>query len=279
MQSSRTPHGVLLATRNLLPFGPPFVQRVVAGCGCAGLDVELARPRFGGVSAAHRIKVNETAPVVVWIRGAAAKDGAHVAIPPPLDRWLDVATALLVVEGPRRIDESLAVVAGASKLAEFLQRSGYPCTVAVGLRGAVLVGGRRHLAGLTLLRRQAEEWGVQLALDLTGPFDPYWEAEAAVLRLSERLAFVRASAASMLPTATGAQRVARRGIRAAIEQSPSVLVSLEPEVAWWNRRNVRALAGSWSDSAARVQPLRGPVMPDAFRLPEEERRWRSLPPR
>ena len=41
------------------------------------------------------------------------------------------------------------------------------------------------------LRYVAEEWEVHIALDLTGAIDPRWEAEAAILRLGERLRLVR----------------------------------------------------------------------------------------
>jgi len=42
-----------------------------------------------------------------------------------------------------------------------------------------------------LARRVAEEWDLDLALDVAGPVPPGWEAEAAVARLLPRLAVVR----------------------------------------------------------------------------------------
>jgi hypothetical protein len=52
-------------------------------------------------------------------------------------------------------------------------------------------GTRTHLDRISALRHVAEEWDVHIALDLTGAIDPRWEAEAAVLRLGNRLRLVR----------------------------------------------------------------------------------------
>jgi hypothetical protein len=52
-------------------------------------------------------------------------------------------------------------------------------------------GTRTHLDRISALRHVAEEWDVHIALDLTGAIDPRWEAEAAVLRLGDRLRLVR----------------------------------------------------------------------------------------
>ncbi|HVL25499.1 MAG TPA: hypothetical protein VM450_15535 [Thermomicrobiales bacterium] len=47
------------------------------------------------------------------------------------------------------------------------------------------------LDSTALARRVAEEWELDLALDVAGPVPPGWEAEAAVVRLMPRLAVVR----------------------------------------------------------------------------------------
>jgi len=59
--------------------------------------------------------------------------------------------------------------------------------VAVGIRGA----DRGHLDQLRAIRRLAEEWDLDVALDLTGSVPRDWEAEAAIMRLLPRLALVR----------------------------------------------------------------------------------------
>jgi hypothetical protein len=52
-------------------------------------------------------------------------------------------------------------------------------------------GTRTHLDRISAIRHVAEEWDFDIALDLTGPIDHRWEAEAAVLRLGERLKLIR----------------------------------------------------------------------------------------
>lgn len=61
----------------------------------------------------------------------------------------------------------------------------------IALRPRQLAGGRDHLTEIAALRRFAEEWDLDVALDLSGPVDPRWEAEAAILRLMPRLQVIR----------------------------------------------------------------------------------------
>jgi len=279
MHTPPNPIAASLSTRYILPFGASFTAQTAASCRCAALDIDLARPLFAGRAAANRLDPAGVAPAVLWLSAKRALGDEAPPIAPIIGRWLGVAPAVLVVDLPQRLDENLAAMVSAYRLAEQLGRHGLECQIAVGLRGDHLAGGRRHLANLTLLRRHAEEWGVLVALDLTGSFDPYWEAEAGVLRLGERLAVVRVNADAALPSAADTDRVARRAIRAAIEQRPDVRVSIEPSVPWWQRRNASAVATSWAVAANRIQSWRGSVIANTFRLPDEERRWRSLPPR
>ncbi|HYI24918.1 MAG TPA: hypothetical protein VD767_05865, partial [Thermomicrobiales bacterium] len=62
---------------------------------------------------------------------------------------------------------------------------------ALGVQGARVSSGHDQLAELTALRHMAEEWDLDLALDLSGDVPHYLEAEAAVLRLLPRLTLVR----------------------------------------------------------------------------------------
>lgn len=63
--------------------------------------------------------------------------------------------------------------------------------VAMGVRGSVVYRGHDQLAQLQMLRHTAEEWDLDIALDLAGNVPHYLEAEAAVLRLLPRLTVVR----------------------------------------------------------------------------------------
>ncbi len=62
---------------------------------------------------------------------------------------------------------------------------------AIGIRGSRIQRGHDQLVQLTSLRHTAEEWDLDLALDLSGDVPHYLEAEAAVLRLLPRLSLVR----------------------------------------------------------------------------------------
>lgn len=63
--------------------------------------------------------------------------------------------------------------------------------LAIGVRGSVVYRGHDQLAQLQTLRHTAEEWDLDIALDLAGNVPHYLEAEAAVLRLLPRLTLVR----------------------------------------------------------------------------------------
>jgi hypothetical protein len=90
--------------------------------------------------------------------------------------------------------------------------------MAIGLASSALRGGRPHLVQLGGLRRFAEEWDLSIAIDLSGNFDPTWEAEAAIARLGDRLSVLRLRAAAASRSAIGLNRVACRALHAAIER-------------------------------------------------------------
>jgi hypothetical protein len=62
---------------------------------------------------------------------------------------------------------------------------------ALGVRAATLQRGHDQLNQLAVLRHAAEEWDLDLALDLDGNVPLTLEAEAAVLRMLPRLVLVR----------------------------------------------------------------------------------------
>ncbi len=97
---------------------------------------------------------------------------------------------------------------------------------AIGLSGASLRGGRPHLVQLGQFRRFAEEWDLSLAIDLSGRFDPTWEAEAAIARLGDRLAVLRLPVSAPSRAAVGRDRVACRALHAAIDRAGSLDVAL-----------------------------------------------------
>ena len=100
--------------------------------------------------------------------------------------------------------------------------------VALGLPSAALRGGRPHLVQLGVIRRFAEEWDFSVAVDLSGNFDPTWEAEAAIARLGDRLGILRITAAAPSRGAVGRDRVACRALHAAIDRDRKLEIAVTP---------------------------------------------------
>ncbi|HEV2527755.1 MAG TPA: hypothetical protein VGT61_04790 [Thermomicrobiales bacterium] len=111
-----------------------------------------------------------------------------------LERWNGEAGRLGVRSIVVDRDVALRPVGSKDKRPVLLRlREGVPAGVriVVVLRPRSLEGTRLHLNSLVTLRRTAEEWDFDLGVDLLGPVDQRWEAEAAIQRLLTRLALVR----------------------------------------------------------------------------------------
>ena len=106
---------------------------------------------------------------------------------------------------------------------------------AIGVRGAHIQRGHEHLRHLQMIRHSAEEWDLDLALDLTGDVPHYLEAEAAILRLISRLTLVRipswVSANGELNTA---DPISRRVISILADQGYSGTISIVPMRSPWH---------------------------------------------
>lgn len=69
--------------------------------------------------------------------------------------------------------------------------AGTSLKLAIAVDAATLAASRSQRSAIQSIRRMAEEWDLEIALDLTVPTNTAWEAEAAVLRLLPRLRLVR----------------------------------------------------------------------------------------
>jgi hypothetical protein len=78
------------------------------------------------------------------------------------------------------------------------------------LRPHQLEPSRSHLDRLVVLRRLAEEWDYDLALDLCGPVDAGWESEAAISKVLPRLTVVRIGPIESRPPGRGRVRQTQR---------------------------------------------------------------------
>jgi hypothetical protein len=101
--------------------------------------------------------------------------------------------------------------------------------LAIGVRGAAVYRGHDQLAQLQTLRHTAEEWDLDIALDLAGNVPHYLEAEAAVVRLLPRLTVVRipswVSASGELNTD---DPISRRVVSILADQSYTGTISIIP---------------------------------------------------
>jgi hypothetical protein len=100
-----------------------------------------------------------------------------------------------------------------------------------------------HLERVANMRRVAEEWDLDIALDLTATGIDQWEAEAALMRLFPRLTLVRLRPwldRDGMPLHTNPARVCMRSASMLADQAYGGTISIESS---------RVLPGSWSMSS------------------------------
>ena len=132
---------------------------------------------------------------------------------------------------PPRVVATLPTGATLHDLTRHLELGGWltqSLPVVLGIPSTALKGGRPHLVQLGGIRRFAEEWDLSVAVDLSGQFDPTWEAEAAIARLGERLCLLRISASAPSRAAVGRDRVACRALHAAMDGDHVLEVAVAP---------------------------------------------------
>jgi hypothetical protein len=200
------------------------LHQVAELAGVDGLDVDATT--VIGRWLATRLAASDTAKVPVrnlWVPAGELQSPAN-------RRFLEIFAN-------RQSDARLFVVAtlpsGATlhELTTYLALAGaedrsFP--VVLGLPSSALKGGRPHLVQLGGIRRFAEEWDLSVAIDLSGPFDPTWEAEAAVARLGDRLTILRINASAPSRAAVGRDRVACRALHAAMDRDHTLEVAIAP---------------------------------------------------
>lgn len=121
------------------------------------------------------------------------------------------------------------------------------------IRPGSLAGTRDHLADLTALRRYAEEWDLELALDLHGPIDPKWEAEAAITKLRSRLSVVRFGPLASRPPGRGRERATARVIATLADGLFPGVIAISPQVRHARFPTTSALAGSIAETVGSLR--------------------------
>jgi hypothetical protein len=133
--------------------------------------------------------------------------------------------------------------------------------LALALRPDELTGTREHLDELAALRRTAEEWDLDLALDLDGRIDPTWEAEGAVSKLFPRLTAVRVGSLESKSPDLGRERQSARVLAFLADLGYRGAIALVPRSPIWRPDRAAGLARSWlttaQTAAARFDAVRG----------------------
>lgn len=198
-------------------------QHVAAVSGLGSLDIDATgglsawlASRWGAAANPPYVRVNS-----VWVshRGLQAKSTQRVVN--TLLSHQEEHPPLVVVSMP-----GTSSLRGLSRDLEPLRAMSGTWCLALGLPSSALRGGRPHLVHLGALRHFVEEWDLALAIDLSGNFDPTWEAEAAIARLGERLSVLRVRSSAPSRSAVGPDRVACRAIHAAIDRGRHVDVAI-----------------------------------------------------
>jgi hypothetical protein len=214
---------VSLSTRRVM-LSARMTHRLASVAGADGLDVDATSALSGWLAA--RLAASDAAYVPVrtlWLpAGELQSSPSRRLIESMADRQ---SNARLCVVAALPAGTTLHELTGHLALAAGTYQS---LPVVLGLPSAALKGGRPHLVQLGGIRRFAEEWDLTVAIDLSGQFDPTWEAEAAVARLGERLGILRINASAASRAAVGRDRVACRALHAAMDRDHFLEVAVAP---------------------------------------------------
>ncbi len=198
--------------RTVLP--TRMVQRIATLAGVDGLDIDATPALATWLAARSGPSDDIHIPVrTVWLpAGELESSPSRHLIENIAERQPEASPSVVATVPP---GATLHDVARLLERAGWLSRS---LPIVLGLPSTALKGGRPHLVQLGAIRRFAEEWDFSVAIDLSGKFDPTWEAEAAVARLGARLTMLRINASAPSRAAVGRDRVACRALHAAMER-------------------------------------------------------------
>ncbi|MFN8591320.1 MAG: hypothetical protein U0031_07630 [Thermomicrobiales bacterium] len=201
-----------------------MTQHVAAAAGADGIDVDATSAvgtwlaaRYGAdPGSEHQLPVR-----TIWVLPDGLRSSRVRRLVEAIDEHQPDQPPRIVVMFP--VIGSLRELV---RLFESVRTSSNGRATAIGLTSSLLKGGRPHLVQLGAIRRFAEEWDIEIALDLAGRFDPTWEAEAAVARLGHRLSVIRLLASAPSRGAIGRDRVACRALHAALDREDSLEISV-----------------------------------------------------
>lgn len=225
--------------------------RIARDAGLDGLDLDVSgRPLPNAGRLLAMAERHDTTIRSVWVPRPGFGSGWRFAAAVALANA--IGAARLVVEAPPATDGVVAPAALLDRCESVRGLLSGQTRVVVALRPRHLEGGRRHLVQMTVLRRMAEEWDFDLALDLVGTIDPRWEAEAAVSRLGSRLTMVRLDGDILAGPGIARHRSSARALAAAIDGGHADRFAIVPRVPVWHGGQASALARAGAEARRRI---------------------------
>ncbi len=221
--------------------------------GISEIDVDLTDGRLHNAASLARHAANANVTIrAIWLpeRDPRQHGKQHTELPNIVAALADaVAPVAIVLDRP--IDRADAYQADLIKGL----RSVLPKTTSLVyvIRPAALLGTREHLTDLTALRHMAEEWNLELALDLHGPIDARWEAEAAITKLGSCLTAVRFGPLTSRPPGRGRERATARVLSTLADGGYGGVIAISPQVPRYRLPTSRALADSCLETMTFVQ--------------------------
>jgi hypothetical protein len=198
-----------------------MVQHVASSASAHGIDVDASSPFSTWLATYGAPQTPQIETRSLWLPMDATRSQRHLRlIEATMARQPDLPPQLVLLV------PNTFTLRDITRAIDTMRPSTSNCLVSFGLPSSLLRGGRPHLVQLGTIRRLAEEWDVGVAVDLSGRFDPTWEAEAAIARLGNRLKLLRLSAGAPSRTAVGRDRVACRALHAAIDRAGMFDVAL-----------------------------------------------------
>ena len=201
-----------------------MVQHIASAAAVDGVDVDAVTPLTLWLAGLVGTSESAALPIrSIWISPASLKTRRSRHLLETISQRQIAKAPLLVIAMPAAT--SVRELARDVQKFLMLNRDG---PIAIGMPSIALRGGRPHLVQLGALRHFAEEWDLTLAVDLSGRFDPTWEAEAAIARLGERLSLLRIRTTASSRSAVGRDRVACRALHAAVDREKPVDIAVSP---------------------------------------------------
>lgn len=228
------------------------VDRVAQMAGVKGVDLELKPSLVRELLREDAGQKLDTPVASIWIAGELRSSGQI---------WRrtfsaeEIAQAILAC-GPTRLvlDRPQATSDFSSELIRAVRERGRGLArVTIAIRSDQLEGTRDHLSALAALRRTAEEWDYDLALDLSGPIDPRWEAEAALSRVLPRVTVIRVGSLTSRPPNNARARLTHRALAFALDQGYQDNISVAPYVPLWRAFWLTPIASAFIEDAQAIR--------------------------